>query len=526
MRILIATDAWHPQVNGVVRTYERLAAEARAQGAEVVFLSPSEFRSLPCPSYRSIRLAIPNWKRADELIEAARPDFVHVATEGPVGLMARSFCQRGKRPFTTSYHTKFPEYASALLSIPPSWCFSLLRRFHNAGSGMMVATQSLRTELRRRGFKRLMPWTRGVDTDLYRPRDVRLFGSDQPVFLYVGRVSKEKNIEAFLETDMPGLKVVVGGGPHLPVLRRRFPDVIFTGPKTGEELAQHYASADVFVFPSRTDTFGLVAAGSDGLRRADRRLSCDRTDRRGQPRPQRRSRRRPRQGGTRRADAGSHQGAGRCIPLHLGQDGRAVPEQHRQRQRVGGSPRSSGAQGTSQRHAPGHAAAPRAQDQLTSQAHLGGGRIRRGWSAGAPVRPRSMTLVEVVSAPLRKRRRCAINGTSRYAQVVPQRPLAEQNMLPGPPPTCRRRAAAHRCRRMTVRRSPVARLIRCQPRDDPPGRSSSGTHDRVDRRQDLRAMAATAAVSRWQAVVGNDAANGDHLHGLLKLDWVHDNLAA
>jgi len=182
MRILIATDAWHPQVNGVVRTYERLAAEARAQGAEVVFLSPSEFRSLPCPAYRSIRLAIPDRRRADDLIEAARADFVHVATEGPVGLMARSFCQRANRPFTTAYHTKFPEYASALLSIPPRWCFTLLRRFHNAGAGTMVATQSLGAELRRRGFKRLMPWTRGVDAGLYHPRDVRLFGSDQPVF--------------------------------------------------------------------------------------------------------------------------------------------------------------------------------------------------------------------------------------------------------------------------------------------------------------------------------------------------------
>jgi glycosyltransferase involved in cell wall biosynthesis len=258
MRILIATDAWHPQVNGVVRTYERLATEARAQGAEVEFLSASEFRSVPCPSYRSIRLAIPDRKRADQLIEASRADFVHVATEGPVGLMARSFCQRANRPFTTAYHTKFPEYASALLSVPPSWSFTLLRRFHNAGGGTMVATPSLGAELRRRGFNRLMPWTRGVDTGLYHPRDVRLFGSDQPVFLYVGRVSKEKNIEAFLAADLPGRKVVVGGGPHLASLMRRFPDVTFTGPKTGEELAQHYASADVFVFPSRTDTFGLV----------------------------------------------------------------------------------------------------------------------------------------------------------------------------------------------------------------------------------------------------------------------------
>jgi glycosyltransferase involved in cell wall biosynthesis len=258
MRILIATDAWHPQVNGVVRTYERLASEARTQGADLVFLSPSEFPSLPCPAYRSIRLAIPNRKRARELIEAARADFIHVATEGPVGVMARSFCLRNNRPFTTAYHTKFPEYASALLSIPPSWCYAVLKRFHNAGAGTMVATPSLGVELRRRGFERLMPWTRGVDTERFHPRNVRLFGSDRPVFLYVGRVSKEKNIEAFLEAEVPGKKVVVGGGPHLPALKGRFPDVTFTGPKTGEDLARAYASADVFVFPSRTDTFGLV----------------------------------------------------------------------------------------------------------------------------------------------------------------------------------------------------------------------------------------------------------------------------
>ena len=258
MRILIATDAWHPQVNGVVRTYERLAEEARAQGTEITFLSPSEFCSLPCPAYSSIRLAIPDRRRADDLIESARADFVHVATEGPVGLMARSFCLRASRPFTTAYHTKFPEYACALLSIPTSWSFTLLRRFHNAGAGTMVATPSLGTELRRRGFKHLMPWTRGVDAALFRPREVRLFGSDQPVFLYVGRVSKEKNIEAFLAADLPGRKVVVGGGPHLAALKHRFADVTFTGPRAGEDLARHYASADVFVFPSRTDTFGLV----------------------------------------------------------------------------------------------------------------------------------------------------------------------------------------------------------------------------------------------------------------------------
>jgi glycosyltransferase involved in cell wall biosynthesis len=258
MRILVATDAWHPQVNGVVRTYERLADEARTQGAEISFFTPAGFRSIPCPAYPGIRLAIPNKKRAWELIEAARADLIHVATEGPVGLMARSFCLRRGLPFTTSYHTKFPEYASALLSIPSSWSFAVMRHFHNSGAGTMVATPSLLTELRHKGFRQLMPWTRGVDTDLYRPRPERVFGSDRPVFLYVGRVSKEKNLEAFLAADLPGLKVVVGTGPHLPALERRFADVVFTGAKSGEELAAHYASADVFVFPSRTDTFGLV----------------------------------------------------------------------------------------------------------------------------------------------------------------------------------------------------------------------------------------------------------------------------
>jgi 1,2-diacylglycerol 3-alpha-glucosyltransferase/glucuronosyltransferase len=258
MRILVATDAWHPQVNGVVRTYERLADEARSQGAEITFFTPAGFRTIPCPAYPGIRLAIPNRKRAFETMEAAAPDLIHVATEGPVGLMARSFCKKQGRPFTTSYHTKFPEYASALLSVPPSWGFALMRQFHNSGAGTMVATPSLQAELRQRGFARLMPWTRGVDTDLYRPRSARVFGADRPVFLYVGRVSKEKNLEAFLSADLQGLKVVVGTGPHLETLRQRFPDAVFTGAKSGEELAEHYASANVFVFPSRTDTFGLV----------------------------------------------------------------------------------------------------------------------------------------------------------------------------------------------------------------------------------------------------------------------------
>jgi glycosyltransferase involved in cell wall biosynthesis len=258
MRVLVATDAWRPQVNGVVRTYERIADEARGLGAELAFLSPLDFATAPCPAYPEIRLALPNLRQASRLIEAAAADHIHIATEGPIGWMARRHCLKRGRPFTTCYHTKFPEFLATLLRIPPSWSYAQLRRFHNAASGVMVSTRSLEADLGSRGFRRLMPWTRGVDTDLFKPRDIRLFGTDEPVFLYVGRISKEKNIEALLDLDLPGQKVIVGGGPHLAALQWGYPSVIFTGPKTGVELALHYASADVFVFPSRSDTFGLV----------------------------------------------------------------------------------------------------------------------------------------------------------------------------------------------------------------------------------------------------------------------------
>ncbi|MDX2258479.1 MAG: glycosyltransferase family 1 protein [Hyphomicrobiaceae bacterium] len=257
MRILVATDAWRPQINGVVRTYERLAEEADALGAEIVFLTPAEFTTLPCPTYPEIRLALPGFGHVRERIEAIAPDAVHIATEGPIGWMTRGECLKRAIPFTTSFHTRFPDYIASRFYLPESWIWSILRGFHNAGAGMMVATASLRTELEGRGFERLMPWTRGVDTDLFSPRDVRLFGP-APVFLYVGRVAIEKNISAFLDADLPGRKVVVGAGPQLDELRQRHSDVVFTGKKVGEELAQCYASADVFVMPSRTETFGIV----------------------------------------------------------------------------------------------------------------------------------------------------------------------------------------------------------------------------------------------------------------------------
>jgi len=257
MRILIATDAWKPQVNGVVRTYERLAVECEALGARLEFLTPAQFRTLPCPTYPEIRLALPGQERCARLIREVGADAIHIATEGPVGWMARAYCLRSAIPFTSSFHTRFPDYLSSRFGIPEAWTYAAQRHFHNAGAGMMVATPSLGHDLAARGFHNLLPWTRGVDTARFRPRRVRLFG-DAPVFLYVGRVAVEKNIEAFLGLDLAGRKVVVGDGPLLAQLERRYPDVLFTGHREGEELAQSYASADVFVFPSRTDTFGMV----------------------------------------------------------------------------------------------------------------------------------------------------------------------------------------------------------------------------------------------------------------------------
>lgn len=257
MRILVATDAFAPQVNGVVRTYSRLAEEVGALGAHVSFISPGEFHTVRCPTYPEIRLAVQGRRHLARRIEELRPDAIHIATEGPVGWMARSYCRRRAIPFTTSFHTRFPEYLRSRFGLPSSLGYAALRHFHNAGAGVMVATPSLAAELGERGFERILPWTRGVDTALFHPRPVRRFGNE-PVFLYVGRVAVEKNIEAFLDLDISGRKVVVGSGPALGELQARYPGVLFTGKLSGEALAQAYASADVFVFPSRTDTFGMV----------------------------------------------------------------------------------------------------------------------------------------------------------------------------------------------------------------------------------------------------------------------------
>ncbi len=258
MRILIATDAAPPQVNGVVTTYASLADELAGRGIVVDFLAPSAFDTVALPGYPEIRLAVAGRRAVQRHLERLAPDFVHVATEGPIGWAVRAACRAAGRPFTTSYHTKLPEYGAAYAGIPASWGYALARRFHNASHGTMVATRSLAADLAARGFMHLLPWTRGVDTERFRPRGTRLFGDCAPVFLYVGRMAREKNLEAFLDLELPGRKVMVGDGPHLGVLRQRYPEALFTGPKSGDDLARHYASADVFVFPSRSDTFGLV----------------------------------------------------------------------------------------------------------------------------------------------------------------------------------------------------------------------------------------------------------------------------
>lgn len=255
--ILVATDAWHPQVNGVVRTLTMMAEAAKGFDVDISFLTPQSFRTFAMPSYPDLRLALPGPSKIARLIEAARPDGIHIATEGPIGFMVRRYCRKHGLPFTTSFHTRFPEYVSARSSIPESWVWRVLRWFHRPSQAVMAATPALAAELRSRGFRNVVLCSRGVDTALFHPRATDLC-LPVPVFLSVGRVAVEKNLEAFLELDLPGTKLVVGDGPARSALERRFPDAVFLGARHGEELAEIYAAADVFVFPSKTDTFGLV----------------------------------------------------------------------------------------------------------------------------------------------------------------------------------------------------------------------------------------------------------------------------
>ena len=259
MRIVVVTDAWFPQVNGVVRTMDTVGRELRAMGHDVTFITPESFRTVPCPTYPEIRLSINPGARLGAMIEAAAPQAIHISTEGPLGVAARRWCLRRGLPFTTAFHTKFPDYVHARFRVPVGWSWAVMRWFHGPSSGVMVATPSMRAELHARGITNTKDWTRGVDLDLFRPRGKDLLDHlKRPVYLYVGRVAIEKNIEAFLRLELDGTKVVVGGGPQLEQLRAKYPGVLFAGPKHGEDLAAYFAAADVFVFPSLTDTFGLV----------------------------------------------------------------------------------------------------------------------------------------------------------------------------------------------------------------------------------------------------------------------------
>ena len=258
MRIAIITDAWRPQVNGVVTTLGRTRDELEARGHEVTVVNPSGGRTIPCPTYPEIRLAVLPGRRVARELDATAPDAVHVATEGPLGMAARHYCLRQGLSFTTSYHTQFPQYLHKRAPVPESWSYAWLRRFHGRAVRTLVPTEQQRRDLVEHGFDNVVIWSRGVDTDLFRPRDREFLDLPRPICIYVGRVAVEKNLEAMLEARLPGSKLIVGDGPDYAKLRRRYPEAHFVGYKFGEALARHLAAADVFVFPSRTDTFGLV----------------------------------------------------------------------------------------------------------------------------------------------------------------------------------------------------------------------------------------------------------------------------
>jgi 1,2-diacylglycerol 3-alpha-glucosyltransferase/glucuronosyltransferase len=262
MKILVATDAWHPQVNGVVRTLGHMAREARELGAEIEFLTPAEFWTVPIPTYAEVRLALTGPGDIERRLDRAKPNAVHIATEGPIGHAMRRVCVRRRVPFTTSFHTRFPDYIASRAPVAQRWTcdatWAWLRRFHSSGAAVLAATPTLVDELEGRGFHDVKLWPRGVDTTLFQPRAAAAVAWPRPIFLTVGRLAVEKNVEAFLRLDLPGTKLVVGDGPARAQLAKAYPDAVFLGSRQGEALAEIYAAADVFVFPSRTDTFGLV----------------------------------------------------------------------------------------------------------------------------------------------------------------------------------------------------------------------------------------------------------------------------
>lgn len=257
MKIALITDAWVPQVNGVVTTLNSVVDILKKQGHDILVINPNMFFNMPCPSYPEIRLSKNPW-RIKKFMKDFDPDAIHIATEGPLGLFGRWWCLRNKKSFTTSYHTKFPEYIKVRYMVPLWLTYWWLRRFHNKSNGVLITTESMKRELEYHGFKNLTVWTRGVDQKLFNPNKRKTISRQQTNYLYVGRISIEKNITAFLDLKIAGKKIVVGDGPQLKKLKEKYKDVEFIGVKLGKELSEYYANADVFVFPSKSDTFGVV----------------------------------------------------------------------------------------------------------------------------------------------------------------------------------------------------------------------------------------------------------------------------
>ena len=261
MRIAICTDAWHPQINGVVRSLAMTATQLSERGHEIELITPDQFFNVPMPGYNEIRLAlVPRFGTRRSLTDFA-PEIVHIATEGPIGWSARGWCLKHDVPFTSAFHTRFPEYAALRTGLDAERFWPLLKRFHGPSRAVLVSTPSLGEELAARGLEQARLWSRGIDRRLFHPGHAplpELAALPGPILLCVGRVAAEKNLPAFLDADVPGTKVVIGEGPDLTALKARYPAVRFMGALAGERLARAYCSADVFVFPSRTDTFGLV----------------------------------------------------------------------------------------------------------------------------------------------------------------------------------------------------------------------------------------------------------------------------
>jgi glycosyltransferase involved in cell wall biosynthesis len=257
-KILIVTDAWYPQVNGVVKTLSYLVKELKKQKHEVHLITPQEFLTLPCPTYPEIRLSINAYPKIYNKIKEINANIIHIATEGPLGFFARRYCIKNNIKFTTSLHTKFAEYINERIYIPVNIGYTFLRYFHKPSNKVLVTTKNMEKELINRNFKNLVVWTRGVNPNIFGKIKKAEIPKQAPIFIYVGRVAIEKNIEAFLDVDIQGSKVVVGAGPQLDELKRKYKDVLFTGMLEEKEVAAYLAASDVFVFPSKTDTFGIV----------------------------------------------------------------------------------------------------------------------------------------------------------------------------------------------------------------------------------------------------------------------------